>query len=355
MGLRVGVAVVALIGCGRQNFNPPDAPEDVTRANYAFVTSTLHTGDLGGLEGADAICNERALAGGLPGTYRALLSTTTVDAVARFDGSRGWQRVDGKPIADRLSQLTARRGWFPIAVDELGHDLRGELQTAVWTGSKSDGTGRDTCASWTSEVEAELGEGGALDSGGARMFDTGRRGCDQRLRLYCFEEGERAVTPPPVVDGRRAFATFSEWVPGGGIVDADRLCNSEASAAGLVGSFAAALRPDSATTASRFEASALPWVRTDGVAITPAATLFSAVALDVPIHLGASGEPLPPDASVWAGSPLVVTGGNCGNWASTSGESPETGSVETTDYAKRFSFGAAGCSAMGIRLMCLER
>jgi hypothetical protein len=39
-----------------------------------FVTSTVHDGNLGGLAGADAICNSLASDAGLPGTYKAWLS-----------------------------------------------------------------------------------------------------------------------------------------------------------------------------------------------------------------------------------------------------------------------------------------
>src|SRR4051812_38795722 len=52
--------------------------------NYVFVTSIQQNGNLGGLAGADAICQTRASFAGLPGTYRAWLSTTAVDAEARF-------------------------------------------------------------------------------------------------------------------------------------------------------------------------------------------------------------------------------------------------------------------------------
>ena len=36
-----------------------------------FLTSTTHTGNLGGLTGADAICNDLASTAGLPGANEA--------------------------------------------------------------------------------------------------------------------------------------------------------------------------------------------------------------------------------------------------------------------------------------------
>jgi Protein of unknown function (DUF1554) len=52
-----------------------------------FVTSTTHTGNLGGLDGADAICQARAesLNSAAPaGTYKAWLSTAAESAAARL-------------------------------------------------------------------------------------------------------------------------------------------------------------------------------------------------------------------------------------------------------------------------------
>ena len=48
-----------------------------------FVTSTTHTGNLGGLDGADAICQARAESGpAAPGTYKAWLSTAAESAAS---------------------------------------------------------------------------------------------------------------------------------------------------------------------------------------------------------------------------------------------------------------------------------
>jgi len=42
-----------------------------------FTTSTFHQGNLGGLAGADAICNARAAEASLPGIYMAWLADQT--------------------------------------------------------------------------------------------------------------------------------------------------------------------------------------------------------------------------------------------------------------------------------------
>ena len=43
------------------------------RGKFVFVTSTKQTGDLGGIDGADDICNDRAADAGLPGGLQGLV------------------------------------------------------------------------------------------------------------------------------------------------------------------------------------------------------------------------------------------------------------------------------------------
>jgi hypothetical protein len=63
--------------------------DDDKRVTAVFVTSTTQTGNLGGLSGADQICNDRAVAAGLTGNYLAWLSTSSMDAIDRFSNTRG--------------------------------------------------------------------------------------------------------------------------------------------------------------------------------------------------------------------------------------------------------------------------
>ena len=53
-----------------------------TTRNYyrVFATTAAYTGNLGGRAGADAACTTSRTAAGLPGTYKAWLSTNTTDA-----------------------------------------------------------------------------------------------------------------------------------------------------------------------------------------------------------------------------------------------------------------------------------
>ena len=76
-----------------------------------FVTSESHSGDLGGLAGADAECQRLATAAGAGGhTWRAYLSThgsnteAPVNARDRI-GSGPWHNAKGVKIADSVAAL----------------------------------------------------------------------------------------------------------------------------------------------------------------------------------------------------------------------------------------------------------
>ncbi|NNC65481.1 MAG: lectin [Gammaproteobacteria bacterium] len=76
-----------------------------------FVTSTTHSGDLGGLAGADAECQSLAAAVGAGGhTWRAYLSTTGTQAEPGVNardriGDGPWHNANGVMIAANVADL----------------------------------------------------------------------------------------------------------------------------------------------------------------------------------------------------------------------------------------------------------
>ena len=165
--------------------------------NVVFVTSGTYTPyyDFEGLEEADELCDAAAAAGGLPGTYAAWLSTSTVDARDRLDGFRGWIRPDRKEFADSIADLTSGQVFHPIRLDELGRDV--VRDTRVFTGTEPDGTvdGIMHCGNWSSYggLTAHLGEA----SGGTGYWtDSTWTSCSADHRIYCFgTDYEAELTP----------------------------------------------------------------------------------------------------------------------------------------------------------------
>lgn len=152
----------------------------------AFVSSTLTTGNIGGVAGADTLCNNAAKAAGLPGTYTAWLSTTTVNAIDRIKANGPWQLVNGTEIAKTKADLV--KGSLPQRFDK---DEKGNTPPAaedrVWTATGPNGTfsGAD-CNAWG-------GTGGKGLVGEAEQTDGDwtaltQEDCTEVNRVYCLQQ-----------------------------------------------------------------------------------------------------------------------------------------------------------------------
>jgi hypothetical protein len=154
-----------------------------------FATSTSSTGNKGGLDGADAICQARADAANLGGKWIAYLSTSQVDARSRLTpGAGSFTLVNGTVIAMDWEDLYDVGGIAAaINRDEFGAP-RGALGVGVLTGSNRNGTkAADTCSDWTTTTGSTLtGSTSETDSywGGG----IGPSGCNFTFPLFCFEQ-----------------------------------------------------------------------------------------------------------------------------------------------------------------------
>ncbi len=133
-----------------------------------FVTSagSGNGGDLGGLSGADAICQKLAAAAGAGGkTWRAYLSTQGAGAVNAKDriGSGPWTNAKGVVIAKDVADLHGPNNNLTkqTALNEKGEVVNGRgdqpNQHDILTGSQADGTAfagdaDRTCKNWTSST-----------------------------------------------------------------------------------------------------------------------------------------------------------------------------------------------------------
>jgi hypothetical protein len=193
-----------------------------------FVTSTGmgNGGNLGGLAGADAFCEQLAVAQSpdlARRTWRAYLSTSTVNAIDRI-GLGPWRNADGVIAANSLAQLhdpanVAAGGpldatWaindLAIPLDETGAQVpaggAGGNVHDILTGTLLDGTvaTNETCLDWTSgaddpNIDARIGHSNRTGLAGQRQLwhDVHSVGCSQsgannvtqgggRGSFYCF-------------------------------------------------------------------------------------------------------------------------------------------------------------------------
>lgn len=158
-----------------------------------FVTSTVYTGALGGLAGANAKCAERASAAGLNGVFKAWISDSTSSPATSFTQSATpYVLVDGTEIATDWADLTDGTSLnAAINIDEYGDP--GSGSNLVWTNTTPNGTPvqseGQSCENWTAVV------GGTIMAG-ARISATthwtsgglGLTSCTQLHHLYCFQQ-----------------------------------------------------------------------------------------------------------------------------------------------------------------------
>jgi hypothetical protein len=158
-----------------------------------FVTSGAWVGDLGGVAGADAKCQQEADAEGVPGTFLAWISTSTTSPASRFAKSPyRYELIDGTVIANDWDDLVDGSLQNPINLQLDGNNPAWQY---AWTGTDYDGTSYQgvDCDDWTKTVNTDgsyiNGGSGTLASTDAYWTFSGATICGIVQRaLYCFEQ-----------------------------------------------------------------------------------------------------------------------------------------------------------------------
>jgi hypothetical protein len=138
-------------------------PAMAQQNNMTFFVSSTGSGmggNLGGLAGADKLCQGLAAKAGAGNrTWRAYLSTSMPDVNARDRIGKGpWQNAKGVVIAANVDELHTDKANInnDTALDEQGRQIN--MQGApnrhdILTGSTPDGKATTmTCANWTSSA-----------------------------------------------------------------------------------------------------------------------------------------------------------------------------------------------------------
>jgi hypothetical protein len=151
-----------------------------------FVTSAARTADLGGIDGADALCASEASAAGLQGEFKAWLSTADSAVADRVVQSTvPYVRIDGARVADDWDDLTDGS-----ILSLINRDANGMEHVAdVWTGTLPSGLSytETDCDGFTNGlVGAALC--GTTQSINANWTSNQVPACDTPLRLFCIEQ-----------------------------------------------------------------------------------------------------------------------------------------------------------------------
>jgi hypothetical protein len=158
-----------------------------------FVTPPDYTGNLGGVAGADAICQGIADSAGLTGTFLAWIadSTEASSPAQRFIHNEGpYILVDGTVIANNWTDLTDGLLRSPIDLDSLGNLVEGlpEVWTNVtWDAKTAYPWKTHNCYDWSSKLRAVRGNFGDRDMTNSEWTQLWFRPCFRKLSLYCVQ------------------------------------------------------------------------------------------------------------------------------------------------------------------------
>lgn len=365
------------------------------RLRFAFVTSTTGNGNLStwagagvntGLAAADAICQGRATALTLPGTYVAWMSDSNNDAYCRVHGLTGkkanncglgalpvaagpWARPNGTPIAPTIDRLLAptRVTYNPNAFNEANTEVG--IGDRVYTGTDDSGAYTGTsCSDWTSSSAGVFGAMGEVNGGGTSWTHSTAvdPACSSTGRLRCMETGSGPALPSRHPAAKKAFLTsvsgtgnLATWTDAGGLTGisaADAVCQARARYAGYANpqNFKA-LMSSSTSASSRFFTNG-PWARPDGIPIAASYSLLFNGRFASPMYqmeTGAYAMGTADVGSVWTGSTQfgAATFVYCSLW-STTASSGTSGRFDLLDA--RATDLTSGACTMVQNLYCVE-
>ncbi len=364
----------------------------------AFVTSVQGTGDLfswagfsgaTALDRADSVCRARAVLGGLPNadTYRAWLSTSTVDAYCHVQGLAGTRanacggaaQPGGGPwyLFNGVSEFTAdlatltgsgRVIYRPVIFDEFGSAFT-DSAVVFWTGTSADGryAGNGDCNAWiATSGQASIGSvlGTALT-----WTQYGSTTCNFPRRLICLEPGDSEAPAVVWQPGALVFVTsvrgsgdLSSWPQAGGLTGlaaGDAICRNVATAAHLPSpaSFVAWLSDSTVDAADRLTGDG-PYRRLDGFAVAVTKGALVSGATSNSIHVDEGFHYLTDNLSTWTGTSAFgsTTGSDCAEWASGAGTDVATTGRATLSRDHRWTADsdAQNCAAAYLGLYCFS-
>lgn len=327
----------------------------------AFVTSVTGSGNLSawadangktGLAAADAVCQTRATAAGLSGTFVAWLSDSSNDAFCRIHGLSGkragdcgglydwtkpagpWVRTDGVPFALAADQLIVKQTTYtPARMDEFGVELL--LNYTYFTGTSTGGAvfAGTTCGDWTDGTAATSGTTGYFQATGSSWTNSGTSPCsDTSNRLLCMQTGQGSGLGNFAQSGKKVFVSsvtgtgsFSAWASAGtktGAAAGDQVCQTLAGSAGLANptTFKAWVSTSTTSAPDRLTSNG-PWVRVDGIKVADNKADLLDGSLFTSINVAENGVYLSSQVYAWTGT--TGTGGptanTCGDWTDGSG------------------------------------
>ncbi len=165
---------------------------DSSKVAAIFVSSTNTTGDMGGISGANNICQAAATAQGYDGTWKALLHTTTIGIRDNVPWSWGQlRRMDGAVVATSWDDLWDGAINVPINLTEALVTKNSPVWVGGWGGS---------CVNFTGSFGGQNTIAGDSASSASDWINSTLPSCGVTYPLYCVSDpaGTNDTTPLPI-------------------------------------------------------------------------------------------------------------------------------------------------------------
>ncbi len=161
-----------------------------TDTKTIFITTTQTDGNLGGLAGADALCQSEATSAAYSGTFKAWLSTSGTGgqsaAQRMVQHNLPYVRFNRNKIADNFADLVD--GSLDVSIFYTWQGL--QVTGPVWTGTIQNGAAAaSTCNNWTSATSTVNGLTGLSSTTDMTWSNNLLTACNAgNPRLICIEQ-----------------------------------------------------------------------------------------------------------------------------------------------------------------------
>jgi len=193
------VLLVIIISCGGPGNGSVERDGVPSIDHRVFVSSASYdgkflanSGALTGTDAADKHCADLAKAAGLVRSYKAILSTSSINAKDKlsFTGAvyivKGTQKVKIVEAGLDLWSTDSKDLLFSINIDE--NETTVATGTKIWTGTDSSGTkDTDHCTNWTANSVVS-GSYGETDFTNQKWLYSTTSNCSSQNRLYCISQ-----------------------------------------------------------------------------------------------------------------------------------------------------------------------
>ena len=172
-------------------------PQSTCTKILLAALNEAHTGNLGGITGADALCQTQATAAGYGGVWKAFLSGSTRNVKDLITGTNATTKpvvnLQGQQMYATWSAIFGSTTWATTAsymytfggkyvnegqVSPDWYDARG------WTGTAlTGGTASNHCNNWTTSASSSYGASGEWDF--RQMFKYTTESCSRYLAVGC--------------------------------------------------------------------------------------------------------------------------------------------------------------------------